>query len=140
MPGNKGVFRWPPICSSPSRHGGSMNAAFRFQPIPQKVAALVARVEGQVAQMTAAAPGAVESVLVEENQYVEKGDLLIRMAPARIATRIWPDARAEYLRTRIARMNSEVRAPAAGRVLRITVRPREAVTRSQPLVSIVESD
>jgi multidrug resistance efflux pump len=49
-------------------------------------------------------------------------------------------ARARYLHARINRLNAEVRAPVAGRVIARGVQPREYIALSQPLVSILESD
>lgn len=49
-------------------------------------------------------------------------------------------ARARYLHARMNRLNAEVRAPVAGRVIARSVQPREYTALSQPLVSILESD
>ncbi len=49
-------------------------------------------------------------------------------------------ARARYLTARMNRLNAEMRAPVAGRVIARSVRLREHTALSQPLVSILESD
>jgi multidrug resistance efflux pump len=49
-------------------------------------------------------------------------------------------ARARYLQARMNRLNAEMRAPVAGRVIARGVRLREYTALSQPLVSILESD
>ncbi len=49
-------------------------------------------------------------------------------------------ARARHLHARMNRLNAEVRAPVAGRVIARRAQPREYTALSQPLVSILESD
>lgn len=144
--------------------------------------AIDARVDGQVIEITARMHGRVDRVLIQEEQLIQKGDLLLELdhheldarvesaaaelekaivesiaatvrpaASARqrvsVHSRVQFMASSEIVRARgareharLGRLDAEVRAPVAGRVLAQRVQLREYVTLAQPLVSVLEAD
>ena len=138
--------------------------------LPSVVSAIEARVDGEIAQVRADMNGVVERVLVAKGQLVQKDDLLVELDHRELDERIAAAAaaldraltnrnpgdvsarfevpasikvhraRAAYMRARVNRLEAEVRAPVAGRVLRGSVLPGGHVGVSEPLVSILEGN
>jgi multidrug resistance efflux pump len=149
---------------------------------PGRVAAIEAKIDGEVVQVRAEMAGVVERVLVAKGQLVEKDDLLVeldhcelnrRVAAAAAAldralaksraraTKSSPAARnpggvpapvelpasievhrarAAYMKARVHRLETEIRAPVAGRILGRSVLAGGYVGVSEPLVSILEGN
>jgi multidrug resistance efflux pump len=122
--------------------------------------AVDARIDGQIVEVITKMRGRVDRVLIAENQLVEKGDLLVALDPRELDLKVGATAaeldraavesfapspeisraRRRYLHARLDRLNADVRAPVAGRVLARNVQPREFTALAQPLVSILDSD
>src|SRR5882724_10920198 len=147
---------------------------------PGRVAAIEAKIDGEIVQVRAKMNGVVERVLVAKGQLVEKDDLLVELdhcelnrriaaaaaaldlalANSRARARKSPQAarnpggvsasaelpasievhraRAAYMKARVNRLETEIRAPVAGRVLGRRVLAGGYVGVSEPLVSILE--
>ncbi len=119
------------------------------------LSATEARVVGRIVRVNARSEGAVARVNVAPGQLVSDRELLIALDPRELDRRI-AEAAAElaraatrpqlsfahrrYVLAHLHRAHAEVRAPSAGRVLALRVRPRQVVTFAQPLVSILDSD
>jgi multidrug resistance efflux pump len=145
-----------------------MNANAFARAIPSRpdvVSAVEARVDGEIVQVRADMHGVVERVLVAKGQLVQKDDLLVELDHRQLDQRIAATAaaldrrltksrasveapasievhraRAAYMRARVNRLEAEVRAPVAGRVLGSSVLAGGHVGVSEPLVSILEGN
>ncbi|SRR5258708_10846484 len=82
-----------------------------------KAAAADALGEGDEFQLKAPMPGLVVAIMVEEDQQVEKGQVLVILESMK--------------------MQNELKSPRSGKVERIKVSPRESVLLKQTLLSIV---
>jgi multidrug resistance efflux pump len=115
----------------------SMNAVRRSRPLPARVTARSAEIQGQVICVAAPGRGIVRMVAAAEKQVVRKGDLLLEMRSA-VPDRNLPAAlQASW--TAVLR-SREVRAPVDGRVVQVEVGTDQFVERSQPVFAILQSD
>ena len=85
--------------------------------VPGRIRALDAWIDGQIVEIVGPPRGVVKRVLAAKDQLVEKGDLLLQLD-----------------------RGAEVRAPAAGRLIRLDVLPGAAVDRLRPLAAILYSN
>jgi len=85
--------------------------------LPRRIRALDAWIDGQVVEVVGPPRGVVKHVLAVQDQIVEKGDLLFHFD-----------------------RDTEVRAPVAGRVIRLAASTGGAVDRLRPLAAILYSN
>ena len=85
--------------------------------LPERIRALDAWIDGQTVEIVAPPRGVVKRVVAAKDQLVEKGDLLLQLDHG-----------------------EEVRAPVAGRLIRLDVLAGGAVDRSRPLAAILYSN
>src|SRR5690349_7663372 len=97
--------------------GDDMNANAVGWLVPGRIRALDAWIDGQIVEIVGPPRGVVKRVLAAKDQLVEKGDLLLQLD-----------------------RGAEVRAPAAGRLIRLDVLPGAAVDRLRPLAAILYSN
>ena len=94
-----------------------MDANAVGQLLPRRIRALDAWIDGQIVEIVGPPRGMVKRVLAVQDQIVEKGDLLFQLD-----------------------RGAEMRAPVAGRLIRLGASTNGAVDRLRPLAAILYSN